>query len=243
MKTIHVKIFSDFVWPFCYIGNGIVEELKKEFPLHDEWLPYELRPETPPEGIAFTTLFPGADLAARLANLQRAGAPYGIVFGERTRTSNSRSALEAAEYARDQGLYHGFHVRVFRAYFTEALDIGDLDVLCTLGEQVGLDAGSLRAALADGLYAPRIHAARQEAEQYGVTAVPTFIIDNREKIVGAQDLTAFRAHFKALQDIWARPRAVSVKLSEIFSARLILAFPLCRSYVIGGNRIQVLGCK
>jgi predicted DsbA family dithiol-disulfide isomerase len=173
--------------------------LKKEFPIEDEWVSFQLRPQTPPEGMPFAQLFPGVDMKERYAGLNKAGEPYGIKFGERTFLSNSRPSLEAGEYARDKGRYHEFHDRVFRAYFSELLDIGDINVLLDLAAQTGLDAQELKRALGEGAYASRLDDAMREAAQYEITAVPTFIVNEKHKIVGAQSLSTFRDRLKLIQ--------------------------------------------
>lgn len=160
---------------------------------------FELRPETPREGRALSDLFPGVDLADRYGKLTQAGEPFGAIFAVRTRMSNSRLALEAGEFARDAGCHHGFHARVFRAYFTDNLDIGDNQVILDLAREEGLNVEELTAALKEGRYTARLEEAREEANQYGVNAVPTFIINGKPKIVGAQGLDVFRNEFKRLQ--------------------------------------------
>jgi predicted DsbA family dithiol-disulfide isomerase len=174
--------------------------LKKEFLIEDEWAPYQLRPHTPPEGIPYADLFPGADMTERYANLNKAGAPFGIIFGERTFLSNSRQALEAGEYARDQGRFHSFHERVFRAYFTELLDIGDRQVLLEIARETGLDQQELNSRLRDAFYSKRLAEAVQDAGAVGVTAVPTFIINGSAKIVGALPLESFRERLRRIGD-------------------------------------------
>lgn len=135
------------------------------------------------------------DLTERHAGFTRAGAPFGLVFNVRTRLSSSRLALEATEYARDAGRYHSFHVRVFHAYFTENLDIGDIEVILDLAKKEGLDTEELSAALQDGRYRSRLEDAREDTQRYGVTAIPTFIVNGTKKIVGAQSLDQFRKAF------------------------------------------------
>ncbi|MBI5250206.1 MAG: DsbA family protein [Desulfomonile tiedjei] len=171
--------------------------LKKEFPIEDEWLAYELRPETPREGIPLATVFPGIDLKQRYENMNKAGDPYGISFGELSRVSNSHAALQAAEYAKDLGKFHEFHDRVFMAYFLELLDIGNPDVMLMLAREVGLDHEGLREALETDRYAPRLTEAREDATKSSITAVPTFIIADEQKIVGAQSLDVFRKRLQA----------------------------------------------
>lgn len=166
--------------------------MKKEFPLEEEWLPYELRPNTPPEGIPILELFPGIDVQQRYMDLNKAGEPYGIKFGTVTKVSNSRLALEAAEYARDKGRFASFHERIFYAYFTENQDIGNLNVLIALAREQHLDPHGLAQALRNGIYTEKIRESMSQAAKYGINAIPTFILNNQEKIVGAQALSVFR---------------------------------------------------
>jgi predicted DsbA family dithiol-disulfide isomerase len=135
----------------------------------------------------------------RYASLNRAGEPLGITFGERTFLSNSRHALEASEYARDHGKYDSFHERVFRAYFTDLRDIGNVKILLNVAQDVGLDPVDLNDSLESGFYATRMEEAMQEAAKYGVNAVPTFIINDTDKIVGALPLDKFRERVKRVQ--------------------------------------------
>jgi len=175
--------------------------LKKEFPIEHEWISYQLRPQTPPGGIPYAKLFPGADMKERYASLNKMGAPFGIRFGERTFLSRSRHALEASEYARDHDRYDSFHERVFRGYFTDLLDIGNLKILLDLAQEVGLDPVDLNRALEGGVYTPRIEEAMQEAARCGINAVPTFIINDTERIVGAVPLETFRGRLKRIHGV------------------------------------------
>lgn len=129
--------------------------------------------------------------------MNRAGEPYGITFGELSRVSNSHMALQAAEHAKASGKFHEFHDRVFRAYFLELLDIGNHDVILKLAEEVGLDKAGLLDALNEDRYAQQLQEARELAAKYAITAVPTFIMGEEQKIVGAQSLTVFRKRLQA----------------------------------------------
>jgi predicted DsbA family dithiol-disulfide isomerase len=170
-----------------------------EFPIEDEWLAYELRPDTPPEGIPLSTLFPGVDIKKRYESLNKSAEPYGITFGELTRVSNSRVALQAGEYAKDHGKFHEFHDRVFRAYFHETLDIGNVDLIVEFAGEVGLYMADLRDALEKNRYERRLEEARELATTYAINAVPAFIIGEDQKIVGAQSLEIFRKRLRSSQ--------------------------------------------
>lgn len=126
-------------------------------------------------------------------NFRQAGAPYGLTFCDRTLTSNSRQALQAAEFAREQGQDRAFHERMFRAYFEEGQDIGRLEVILQVAADSGLDTGTLSAALKDGRYLDRLERVQLEAGQKRIASVPTFIINGSDRIVGAQPLSRFRS--------------------------------------------------
>ena len=128
-------------------------------------------------------------------HLRQRGKEFGIIFGYRTLLSNSRLGLEAGEYARDMGKHKKFHEHMFRAYFTEELDIGSLDVISSIAARCGLDVADMMNALKDGRYSSRLAEARKEGEKINLTGVPTFIINNKYKIVGAQPVDAFKEIF------------------------------------------------
>ena len=131
-------------------------------------------------------------------HLRRRGKEAGVVFGNRAILSNSRLALEASEYARDMGKYDAFHENIFHAYFTEALDIGILDVIAAVAKKSGLDDVDMRKSLKDGRYRKRLEQARKEGLTIDLTGVPTFIINAKHKIVGAQPIDVFRNLFNEI---------------------------------------------
>ena len=116
----------------------------------------------------------------------------GLPFDPRRSLSNSRLAIEAAEFAREAGRHPEFHRAVLAAYFGDSRDIGDVEVLAEVAERVGLDPVLLRAGLSSGKYAGAREAARAEADRHGITAVPTYIFAGGASVVGAQSLDYFR---------------------------------------------------
>ena len=124
--------------------------------------------------------------------LRRRGVELGLHFEAPVLLSNSRLAVEAAEFARDAGRHPEFHREVLAAYFARSEDIGDIEVLVRAAEQVGLDPAALRAGLAGGAYAAGRKAAEDEARRLGITGVPTYIFPGGARVVGAQPLDHFR---------------------------------------------------
>ena len=166
--------------------------MKKEYAIDDQWVSFELHPETPPTGMLLSERFKGYDLSSFYDQLRARGKEVEVVFGSHTLLSNSRLALMASEYARDQDRYDSFHENMFHAYFTEGLDIGKPDVIATVAKKSGLDEKETLSAVSDSHYASRLNEARKEGELIGLTGVPLFIIENKYKIVGAQPIETFR---------------------------------------------------
>jgi predicted DsbA family dithiol-disulfide isomerase len=176
---------------------GLVEKLKQEYDLSVEWLAFEIHPDTPQPGMLLSTMFPQLDIQNMFRHLRDMAAPYGITFADLALVSNSRMALEASEFAKEQGKFDQFHSALFQAYFSQGMEIGSLEVLTELGHESGLDRGALAQALQTGKYRQTIENMRKEAVRLGVTAAPTFIIGNRDRIIGAQPIDVFRKKMRA----------------------------------------------
>ncbi|QQE77172.1 DsbA family protein [Alicyclobacillus sp. SO9] len=173
--------------------------MKKEFFITDEWISYEIHPDTPKQGTDLSGRFPPEQADAMTQRLQEMGTPYGLTFGKLNLLANSRNALQASEFARDEGRFHEFHQRIFEAYFRDGRDIGDDEVLYEVARLSGLDVPRLQNALSNRRYEQRLYAAQQEGQMYEVTGTPTFIINDTYKLVGAQPPEVFRQAFRQLE--------------------------------------------
>ena len=98
---------------------------------------------------------------------------------------------QAGEFAAEAGSGEAFEDRIFRAYFTEGLNIGKRDVLLELAGQSGLDRAALVEALDSGKYAMRIRNNAMAASQKGIGGVPTFLFGDWP-LVGAQSEDVMR---------------------------------------------------
>jgi predicted DsbA family dithiol-disulfide isomerase len=163
------------------------------------WLPFDLHPEYPPEGI------PRAQLHAR----------YGETFHDRLRerfaeedlaydpppevVPNTMRALRVTELARERGLHAIVHDRLMDAYWAEARNIGDPDVLRALAVEGGLDASEVDEVLAGDAYRDRVQGLTAQAVSIGVTGVPGFLLDRRLLVLGAQPREVFERAFARLR--------------------------------------------
>ena len=109
----------------------------------------------------------------------------GLPYGRRTRTYNSRLAQELGKWADTQPGGEAIHDKLYRAYFVDARNIADPDLLVEIAESVGLSGEEARAVLTERRFKDAVDADWAKSAQYGVTGVPTFVAD-RYGVVGAQ---------------------------------------------------------
>jgi predicted DsbA family dithiol-disulfide isomerase len=154
-----------------------------------QFAPFLLDPTTPPEGKPRRQMTAPGDPPTAME--QRASG-LGITFTRgRQWTSNSHLSLEAAAFAEEHGDPARFHRTMFKAYFEDLEDIGQLDTVVRIGGEAGLPEGELREALTSGRYRGDVDEGIRWAQQIGVTAVPTFVLGGAYGIVGAQELPVF----------------------------------------------------
>lgn len=111
---------------------------------------------------------------------------------------NTRLALRLTELARDLDLHERFHDRLMDAYWAEAADIGDADVLRLAAAQAGLPADDVERVLRTDEYLERVTRSTREAASVGANAVPAFLLDRRLLVLGAQPRELFEQAFAQL---------------------------------------------
>ena len=190
--SIKIKIFSDYIWPFCYIGKGIVDKLEKEYDLDVEWLGLEIHPETPKEGISLKEKFSNINLDQMLSSLNHSGSLYGIKFEGFNQMPNSHNALEAAEFAKEHGKLKEYNCLLMEAYFRDLKDIGNLEVLGELGITIGLNKDELMDSVKNRSYEKVLNNSTKDAHSMRINSTPTFVINNKYSIVGAQPIEKFK---------------------------------------------------
>ena len=170
-----------------------VDQLQREFDVDVTWRPYELHPELPPEGRDRGERQPRPE--GHVNPIRQLAEDAGIPYQPSRHIPNSHRSLEAAEFAREQGVFDAYHRALFNAYFGEGRDIGDSSVLSELGAAIGLEAAALKEALASGRYVAVVNESTEEARSSGITGTPTFIFERGERrlpIVGAQEYAVFQ---------------------------------------------------
>ena len=115
------------------------------------------------------------------ALMEQEGLPFN---SERTMSYNSRLAQELAKWAESRGKGAQIHDPLFRAYFVEAKNIGKLEVLTEIAQQIGLPADEAVAVLVSRSFKEAVDADWIRCAQLGIDGVPTFLA-GRYMMVGA----------------------------------------------------------
>ena len=181
----------------------MLRKLKPEFDFTLRHRGFQIHPEWPADGMPAEQWRPDMDPKTREALWERIGAmgaAAGVEMKAPRMLANSMLALQAGEYAIEAGVAEPFEDRVFRAYFTEGLNIGKRDLLLDLGAEVGLDRAALGEALDAGKYAMRIKNNAMSASQKGISGVPTFLI-GEWPLVGAQSEDVMRRVLQRARDV------------------------------------------
>lgn len=196
--ALKITMFSDFICPFCFIGFETIRKLKPEFGFELEWRGFQIHPEWPAEGMPASEYRRGMDPETRRAIWERISAmanAAGFSMTQPETLSNSRLALEAAEFAKAVGRDEAFEERVYRAYFQEGLNIGDQGVLANLGAEVGIDRDEMNLVLESNRYTLTLQNNAYVAHEREVNGVPTFFI-GEYPLVGAQSEDVMRRVLK-----------------------------------------------
>ena len=170
----------------------MVEKLKAEHDIELEWRPFYLYWDTPPEGRELPDRVKQARARGSEERLRQIAGSYGMKFASTKRIYNTRLAHEATEYAREHGKANEVHRVLFRKTYAEGQDISQWDVLRSAAEEVGLNANEMQSEVESGKYTEVVAARVKEAYQIGVSGVPTYVINNRYAIVGAQPYEVFK---------------------------------------------------
>ncbi|MBV9940902.1 MAG: DsbA family oxidoreductase [Solirubrobacterales bacterium] len=217
-----VEIWSDIACPWCYIGKRRFEAALERFEHRDDvqvtWRSFELDPAAPAER--------EGERAARLAEkygitVERAremerqmtetAASEGLEFRfDRARSGATFDAHRVVHLAAEHGVQDAMKERLLRAYFTEGELMSDRDRLIHLAIEVGLDEDAVREMLAGDRLADEVRADERTAARFGISAVPTFVVDRALGVSGAHPPEAL---LELLREGWARRRPAPVVLA------------------------------
>ncbi|HYQ73219.1 MAG TPA: DsbA family protein, partial [Gammaproteobacteria bacterium] len=148
-------VFTDYICPFCYVGDVRLARLREHFELKINWCFLEIHPDTPAAGMPVKDLgYADAQWRQMMDNLRAMGEAEGIDFREHDFTTRSHHALLLAEAAKADGadVFYRLHRRLFTAFFTDGLNIGDTAVLRELATACGVPDATVERAWREAHY-------------------------------------------------------------------------------------------
>ncbi len=194
--TIKLDIMSDPICPWCYIGKAHLDRALADHPDHPfviEWHPFQLNPEMPREGMGRRAYlegkFGGKEGAVKayapvVTHAKQAGLT--INFEAMQRTPNTLDAHRLIHWAGIEGRQTAAVAALFKAYFVDARDIGDADILADIADSIEMDAAVVGRLLQSDVDADIIRDRDAHSRKMGINSVPTFIVAGKHAVPGAQ---------------------------------------------------------
>ena len=195
-ETIKLDIMSDPICPWCYIGKAHLDRALASEPDHPfliEWHPFQLNPDMPAEGMDRRAYlegkFGGKEGAVKayapvVEHAKKAGLT--INFEDMKRTPNTLDAHRLIHWAGIEGRQTAAVSALFKAYFVDARDIGDAEVLADIADGIEMDASVVSRLLASDSDAQGIRDRDAHSRNMGINSVPTFIVAGKHAVPGAQ---------------------------------------------------------
>ena len=193
---IKLDVMSDPICPWCYIGKAHLDKALAERPDHPfviEWHPFQLNPDMPAGGMGRRAYlegkFGGKEAAVRayapvVEHAEKAG--LNINFEAMQRTPNALNAHRLIHWSGIEGRQTAAVSALFKAYFVDARDIGDVEVLADIADSIEMDAAVVAKLLQSDEDAQAIRDRDAHSREMGINSVPTFIVGNQHAVPGAQ---------------------------------------------------------
>ncbi|MFV2112225.1 DsbA family protein [Micromonospora sp. LOL_025] len=192
---MEIEIYADVVCPWCYIGKRRLEQALESYDgeVTVRYRPFQLDPSPVPEPRplvdAMAAKFGGPDRVRQMfGQVTEVAGQVGLKLDfDRAVAANTFDAHRLVAWATDRGRAAEMVDALYRAHFTDGVDVGSRDALAALAAEVGLDAAEARRFLDSGERVTELSEELTTARQIGVTSVPTFVLAGRYAVTGAQE--------------------------------------------------------
>ncbi len=200
---MRIDIWSDYVCPFCTVGERHLSRALEDFPGREDveivWRSFQLDPDAPTEptdtAAEYLTRIKGIPMVqveSMNDGLAQRAAAVGLDFNWRESVmANTLDAHRLGHLARTKGLGTDWDDAVKRGYFTEGKNVADHDQLRVFADEVGLDRGEVDRVLSSDEYTAAVAEDIALARRIGVQGVPFFVFNGRLAVSGAQPVDVF----------------------------------------------------
>ncbi len=198
---MRIDIYSDIVCPWCYVGKRRLERALTSIggDVHVTWRPFQLNPTMPLDGMDQEPAY----LEAKFGSLEAFGRmeeqllavgkdeQIPFAFEKVQRTPNTFAAHRLVWYAAQQGKQDEVVEALFRAYFLEGKNIGDVKILTHVADEAGLDRTEAETFLASDKGVVEVKGEETAGRKLGIRGVPYFVLNGSIAISGAQSPDIF----------------------------------------------------
>ena len=208
MDTLKIDIVSDVVCPWCVIGfknlKKAMKILEADLNFKISWKPYELHPEIPQNGydkkLFMQQKFGSSSGRSHYNEITRVGESVGFEFNfsKAERIPNTFMAHRLLWMVEKHHLQTELSEALFKAYFTDGLNIGSKEVLADLSTSVGLEKKEVIDFLNSEEGGQETADLEMAFIEKSIGAVPTYFINNKYIIQGGQEPETFVAFFKKI---------------------------------------------
>jgi predicted DsbA family dithiol-disulfide isomerase len=206
---VDIQVWSDVICPWCYLGKRRLENALTEFPgeVKVTYRAYQLDPSPVPQPLpikeALAVKFGGSGRAEQMfEHVSGVAAGEGLTFDyDRAIAANTFDAHRLIAWAAGQDRQADMLDALQRAHFQGGVDVGSRPALADVAAAIGLDHDAALTYLESDAGTGAVNADLNEAHQLGITSVPTFVIDGKYAVQGAQESATLVA---ALEEITRR---------------------------------------
>ena len=200
MTAVTVEVWSDVMCPFCYLGDAVLQEALAEFPQRDavtvEYRSFQLSPELTdtPKSMEehLAGRYPEEQMATMHEQLRERGDQHGITFNfDQSLMVNTHKAHQFHHFAAAEGKGNDAVRQLFKAHFTDGVNVANLDELVAIADELGLDPAAAREALEAETHFEAVDADISLARKMGISGVPFFVFNNKYAVSGAQPKEMF----------------------------------------------------
>ncbi|MEH1099440.1 DsbA family oxidoreductase [Micromonospora sp. CPCC 205561] len=192
---MEIEIYADVVCPWCYIGKRRLEQALKSYDgeVTVRYRPFQLDPSPVPQPRplvdAMAARFGGPERVRQMfGHVTEVAAQLGLKLDfDRALAANTFDAHRLVSWATERGRAAETVDALYRAHFTDGVDVGSRDALAALAAEAGLDAPEARRFLDSDELVAELSDELATARQIGVTSVPTFVLAGRYAVTGAQE--------------------------------------------------------
>lgn len=215
-----VEVWTDIMCPYCYIGKIHYERALAKFEHAHEvelvFKAFQLSPDLPDRGNGYPAVdylvnqagVPQSSIGPMFERIKKLADNAGIRFNlQHSVAANTRDAHRMIKLATTRGVESKFTTLVSKAYFEDALDYSDIELLVKLGIEAGLEETEIRDMLNSDGYKAEVLQDIEEARRLGIDTVPTFLFERQRAIIGSQPEEAYLDALKKSYAVWKQEQS------------------------------------